>query len=74
MKAVPVSVSIPWGLSVGVAGMLPYLPLPTKLATAVLPAMRPLPDETAEAFAARVEQAMQLRLDELVANRTPVIG
>lgn len=74
VKAVPVSVSIPWGLSVGLAGMLPYLPLPTKLATAVLPAMRPRPGETAEAFAARVEQAMQQRLDGLVADRTPIIG
>lgn len=74
VKAVPISVSIPWGLSVGVAGMLPYLPLPTKLSTAVLPAMRAEAGETAEDFALRVEHAMQRRLDELVAHRTPIIG
>lgn len=74
VKAVPISVSIPWGLSVGVAGMLPYLPLPTKLSTAVLPAMRAEPGEAAEEFALRVEQAMQRRLDELVAHRMPIIG
>lgn len=74
VKAVPISVSIPWGLSVGIAGMLPYLPLPTKLATAVLPAMRAAPGESAEEFALVVEQAMQRRLDDLVAHRTPIIG
>lgn len=62
------------GLSVGVAGMLPYLPLPTKLSTAVLPAMRAEAGETAEDFALRVERAMQRRLDDLVAHHTPIIG
>lgn len=74
VKALPVSLSIPWGVSVGVAGMLPYLPLPAKLSTAVLPAMRPEPDEDAAAFALRVESAMQDRLDELVADRKPFLG
>jgi len=69
LKAVPVSLSLPWGLGVG-AGFLPYLPLPARLRTAVLPAMRPTVDaagepESAEAFAARVETAMQACLDEL---------
>lgn len=74
VKALPVSVSFPWGLTVGLAGMLPYAPLPTKLVTAVLPPMLPVEGETAADFAARVEAAMQLRVDELVAGRAPVIG
>lgn len=64
LKAVPVSLSLPWGLGVG-AGFLPYLPLPARLRTAVLPAMRAADGEPAEAFAARVESAMQASLDEL---------
>jgi 1-acyl-sn-glycerol-3-phosphate acyltransferase len=74
VKALPVSVSIPWGLSFGVAGMLPYLPLPTKLVTAVLAPMRPHEGESAADFALRVESAMQARLDELTAHRRPVLG
>ena len=74
VKALPTSVSIPWGVSVGVAGMLPYVALPTKLITAVLPPMTAHSDESAEDFAARVEAAMQARLNELVANRKPLVG
>jgi hypothetical protein len=54
--------------------MLPYVALPTKLITAVLPPMTPHSDESAEAFAARIEAAMQARLDGLVANRKPIVG
>lgn len=74
VKALPVSVSIPWGVNVGVAGMLPYLPLPSKLSTAVLPAMRPQPGEEAADLARRVEAAMQARLDDLVARRSGLLG
>ncbi len=74
LKALPVSLSLPWGLSVGLVGMLPYAPLPTKLETAVLPAMRPEEGESAAAFAARIEAAMQTRMDELTAGRTPIVG
>ncbi|MBU3750701.1 MAG: acyltransferase family protein, partial [Mycobacterium sp.] len=49
VKALPVSVSVPWGLNVGVVGMLPYLPLPTKLHTRVLPAVTPAAGEEADA-------------------------
>ena len=69
LKALPISISIPWGLSIGVAGMLPYVPLPTKLDTAILPAMTPESGESADAFADRVEAAMQNRLDTLAASR-----
>ncbi|RHW23381.1 glycerol acyltransferase [Nocardioides immobilis] len=74
VKALPVSLTFPWGLNLGIAGMLPYAPLPTKLVTAVVPAMTPADGESAEAFATRVESAMQDRLTELTADRRPVVG
>jgi 1-acyl-sn-glycerol-3-phosphate acyltransferase len=74
IKALPVTVSLPFGLSVGTAGVLPYLPLPTKLTTAVLPAMRAQPDETPEEFGDRVESVMQSKLTEMTAGRRPIVG
>lgn len=74
VKALPVSLSLPWGINVGMAGMLPYLPLPARLSTVVLPAMRPEDGEDAAAFARRVERAMQARLDDLAARRKPFLG
>lgn len=74
VKALPVSLAFPWGLNVGLAGLLPYAPLPTKLVTAVLPPMRPEPDEAPADFATRIETAMQRRLDEITADRIPVLG
>ena len=68
-KTVPVSVSLPWGLNVGAVGYLPYLPLPSKVVTRVLPPVRPEEGEAAEDFARRVEGLMQQALDELVAER-----
>ena len=38
VKALPTSLSLPWGLNTGAVGMLPYLPLPSKLHTRVLAA------------------------------------
>jgi 1-acyl-sn-glycerol-3-phosphate acyltransferase len=69
LKALPVSLTFPWGLNLGLAGLAPYLPLPSKLVTAVLPAMYPEDGEDVAAFAGRVEAAMQQRMDELVATR-----
>ena len=74
VKALPVSVSIPWGLNFGVVGLLPYLPLPTKLVTAVMPQIMPDAAESADDLAERVRDAMQTRLDALTAGRTPLIG
>jgi 1-acyl-sn-glycerol-3-phosphate acyltransferase len=73
VKSAPVSVSLPWGLGIG-AGMLPYLPLPTKLVTRVLPAMPPTDGEDPAAYAVRVETAMQDALTDMTANRIPLIG
>ncbi len=74
MGAVPVSASIPWGINVGLVGLLPYFPLPAKLTTSVLPAMTPKKGEKSEDFAARVHAAMQTELTALTRDRTPIIG
>ncbi|WP_255506175.1 lysophospholipid acyltransferase family protein [Mycolicibacterium sp. 018/SC-01/001] len=74
VKALPVSVSVPWGLNVGAVGMLPYLPLPTKLVTRVLAPMIAADDETAEQFAGRVESAMQDALTDMTRDRKPLLG
>ncbi|QWC84325.1 1-acyl-sn-glycerol-3-phosphate acyltransferase [Nocardioidaceae bacterium] len=74
METLPVTLSVPWGLNVGLVGLLPYLPLPTKLSTAVLPPMRPHEHESVSMFASRVGVTMQARLDELTAARRPVLG
>ena len=64
----PVTLSIPWGLSIGVVGLLPYIPLPAKLQTVVMPAMQPRPNESDAAFAARIQDAMQTTMNRLVAD------
>ena len=74
LRALPVTLSVPWGLNVGVVGLLPYLPLPTKLTTAVLPAIHPSPADESGNVAACVEMAMQLRINTLVAQRIPLLG
>jgi 1-acyl-sn-glycerol-3-phosphate acyltransferase len=73
-KALPISVSIPWGLNVGLVGLAPYLPLPTKLVTRVLPAMRPIIDETADDYGDRVERTMQQALTAMTRNRRVIRG
>lgn len=72
LHALPVTLSLPWVLSIGTVGFLPYLPLPVKLATAVLPPMRPASGEDADGYALRVVETMQTGLDELVAQRQRV--
>ncbi len=74
VKAAPISISVPWGLNIGAVGMLPYLPLPTKLVTRVLPAMSASDGEDAEQYATRVEAAMQSALSDMTAHRTPMLG
>ncbi|MGW6622003.1 hypothetical protein ACWF99_12280 [Nocardia sp. NPDC055002] len=74
LERLPVTLSLPWGLTVGVAGLLPYIPLPTRIRTAVLPAMRPGPGESAAEFAVRVRQVMQVELDRQTAHRIPLLG
>lgn len=73
-KALPISISIPWGISVGVTGLVPYLPLPTKLATAVLAPVDPTSADGPAQLARTIHAQMQDRLNELVRNRVPVIG
>lgn len=74
LKSAPISVSLPWGLNIGVVGLLPYLPLPTKLQTRVLPVMPAESGEEPAEYAARVESAMQTALTEMTEGRTPLLG
>ncbi|WP_374025880.1 hypothetical protein [Mycobacterium sp. HNNTM2301] len=55
-------------------GLLPYLPLPTKRITAVMPEMIAGAEESPDVFAERARPAMQARLDALTARRTPLLG
>ncbi|MCB9390944.1 MAG: 1-acyl-sn-glycerol-3-phosphate acyltransferase [Acidimicrobiia bacterium] len=74
MKTLPISLSVPYGLSVGVAGMLPYLPLPAKMRAAVLDPIVAGPDEGPEELAGRVHAAMSAKLTDLTAGRVPFLG
>ena len=74
IKALPVSVSLPWGVNIGAVGMVPYLPLPTKLHTTVLPAMKARRGEDAAAYADRVHATMQDTLTAMTAHRRPLLG
>ena len=74
VKALPVSVSLPWGVNIGAVGLLPYLPLPAKLRTRVLEPMRPDEAESTAVYAERVQQAMQTVLTDLTARRRPLLG
>ena len=74
VKALPASISLPWGFNVGAVGMLPYLPLPTKLQTRVLALTTAEPGEDAEAFGERIHTAMQDALTELTSHRRPLLG
>jgi 1-acyl-sn-glycerol-3-phosphate acyltransferase len=77
LKVLPISVSIPWGLNVG--DMLGHWPLPAKL---TVEAMEPIhlrerfgrnPD--VDQVYDEVTRTMQLKLDELAAERTlPILG
>jgi len=74
VKALPTSISLPWGFNVGAVGMLPYLPLPTKLRSRVLPATTAEPGEDAEAYGERIHTAMQDALTEMTSHRRPLLG
>lgn len=74
VKAIPITASLPWGINVGAVGMLPYLPLPTKLRTRVLARMIAQPDEDSADYAERVRTAMQDALTEMTAHRKPLLG
>jgi 1-acyl-sn-glycerol-3-phosphate acyltransferase len=73
-RTLPVSLSAPWGLSIGVAGVLPYLPAPTKLTTRVMARIDPGPGEEPQQFANRVATAMQSALDDMTRARRPLLG
>lgn len=74
LKTLPVSLSVPWGLSVGVVGLLPYVPLPTKLTTRVLDPISATAGESPERLARRVVDVMQDALTDLTRDRRPILG
>ena len=75
MKTLPISISVPWGLSIGGTGMLfPYFPLPAKMRAAVLEPIHPTEDDDAATLAARVHEVMAAKLVELTAGRIPILG
>ena len=73
-KTFPITVSVPWGLNAGLVGVLPYLPLPTKLTVAVLDPIEAEPGEDAAVLAGRVHDAMQAAADRMADGRRPLIG
>ncbi|WP_238981399.1 1-acyl-sn-glycerol-3-phosphate acyltransferase [Williamsia herbipolensis] len=74
LKSFPTSISLPWGLTTGFVGLLPYLPLPTKITTTVLPAMTSRDGESADDYAHRVHEVMERELTAMTENRTPFVG
>ena len=74
IKTMPLSLSVPWGLSFGVAGMLPYFPMPAKMRAAVLDPIVPERGEEPSALAERVEAAMSAKLTEMTEGRVPFLG
>jgi 1-acyl-sn-glycerol-3-phosphate acyltransferase len=74
VETFPVSVSVPWGLNLGLVAVLPYLPAPTKLDTVIMPAVRPRPRQDRDQLAAEVHGVMQSTLTRLTEDRVPVFG
>lgn len=74
MKAAPISVSLPWGLSIGVTGLAPYLPLPAKMTSQVLPAVRHEEGEPVAAYAERIQGLLQASIDRMTDGRIPFLG
>ncbi|MGZ4611778.1 MAG: 1-acyl-sn-glycerol-3-phosphate acyltransferase [Kineosporiaceae bacterium] len=74
MNTLPVSVSLPWGINVGGVGLLPHLPLPTKLRTTVLSPPQPQPGESIDEYGSRVETTMQATLSDLTRGRRLILG
>jgi 1-acyl-sn-glycerol-3-phosphate acyltransferase len=74
VKTLPISFSLPYGLSVGVAGLLPYFPLPAKMRAAVLDPVPAQAGETEDSLAGRVHGAMSAKLSELTGGRVPFLG
>jgi 1-acyl-sn-glycerol-3-phosphate acyltransferase len=71
LRALPLSLSVPWGLWLG---PLPgYLPLPAKIVVRVLDPIDPT-GGSVDAIDRRVRASMQAELDELAEDRLPWIG
>ncbi len=74
LKVLPVSLSVPWGLTLGLPALLPYLALPTKLTTAVLDPLWPEDGCSATALGERVERVMLEALTRMTEHRKLLLG
>lgn len=76
LKAMPVSLALPWGLNVG--DFLGHVPLPAKIVVQVLPPIDVAehfgPDPDVDEVYAHVTGTMQEMLTELGRRRVPVVG
>lgn len=71
----PLTLALPWGVCVGPAGYLPYIPLPAKVTVEFGEPVDPAAYDDAGSLAAAVEATMGERLTALYAERRwPVIG
>lgn len=71
----PVTLALPWGLCVGPAAYLPYLPLPAKVTVELGAPIDPAGHPDAASLAGEVESVMGARLRDLYAERRwPVVG
>ncbi len=69
LKGLPIAATIPWGVTVGFAGFLPYIPMPAHLLTEVLPPMRRRGRERPVRYGERVHATMQEHLNVLSLDR-----
>jgi len=60
-ETVPVTLSIPWGLTIGWAALVPYIPLPTKVKVAYCDPVTPRSGEDPAGLSARVQEAMSAK-------------
>ena len=84
INSLPIQLAAPWGLMIGPACALPYLPLPTKVTVTIgEPISSPIPptlrdndvELQAEKLYGTVEGVMQGLLDDMYAERSlPIIG
>lgn len=74
LQIMPIILSAPWGVNVLTSAILPYIPMPSKLDSVVLPARNVLDDRPMRDVADEIEADMQAVLADLTAGRVPVLG
>lgn len=75
LQIMPVILSAPWGLNVLTSVILPYMPMPTKLDSVVMPARNVVDDDRPfKEISDEIEAAMKNVMKGLTEGRIPVIG